>query len=94
MRMKLRLPVESTRSIVVRFRQELDRRFLLKIVARPIGCFLPLFEDESSLLRPSQDELTSRMDFGWVVQLDRNEDRSSPDRDPELEDRRMRSTMD
>ena len=91
-----RLPVESTLSIVVRFRQELDRRFLLKIVASPIGCFLPLFDVdvESSLLMPSHDELTIRIDFGCEVQLDRNVDKSSPVRDPELEDRRIRSTMD
>ena len=89
-----RLPVESTLSIVVRFRQELERRFLLKMVASPIGCFLPLFDDESSLLMPSHDELTIRIDFGCEVQLDRNVDTSSPVRDPELEDRRIRSTMD
>ena len=55
--------VESTLSIVVRFLQELDRRFLLKMVASPIGCFF-FAEDESILLMPSHEELTKRIDFG------------------------------
>ena len=65
--------LESILSIVCKFRQELDRRFLLKIDASPIGLEVSFFGSEIRLI-PSQDELTFRIDLGLLLQVDLNED--------------------